>query len=176
MTLTLTIIQGLVWQLNLMLPGTAFTSATHDFHLSRCEINYETASGDIQIAAHVFIDDLELALKKSGIHSLYICTPKESERAQAAIETYMHQKLAFYVNGKKIVPIMLGKEASDDLMAVWCYFEISGNKNLHQLKIENKILTELFNDQKNIVDFTVNKRKKGFAIFDSERFEETFSF
>lgn len=176
MILTLTIIQGLVWQLNLMLPGTAFTPATHDFHLSRCEINYETASGDIQIAAHVFIDDLELALKKSGIHSLYICTPKESERAQAAIEAYMHQKLSFYVNGKKIVPIMLGKEASDDLMAVWCYFEISGNKNLRQLKIENKILTELFNDQKNIVDFTVNKRKKGFAIFDSARFEETFSF
>lgn len=176
MILSLSIFHGLVWHLYLMLAGTTDRPATHDFHLSRCEINYETATGDIQIAAHVFIDDLELALKKSGIHTLYICTPKESEKTHAAIEAYMNQKLSFYVNGKKLVPVMLGKEASDDLMAVWCYFEISGNKNLRQVKIENKILTELFNDQKNIVDFTVDKRKKGFAIFDSERFEETFSF
>lgn len=70
---------------------------------------------------------------------------------------------------------MLGKEASEDLMAVWCYFEISGYKNLRQVKIENKILTELFNDQKNIVDVTVDKRKKGFAIFDTKRIEEIFS-
>jgi hypothetical protein len=176
MILILSLIHGLVWQLYLMVPGSTDCSVMHDFHLSRCEINYETATGDIQIAAHVFIDDLELALKKSGIHSLYICSPRESEKAHAAIEAYIHQKLAFYVNGKKLVPVMLGKEASDDLMAVWCYFEIPGNKNLHQVKIENKILTELFNDQKNIIDFTVDKRKKGFAVFDTKRFEETFSF
>jgi hypothetical protein len=169
------IIQACIVPFHVLLMSFTASPHTHDFHLSRCEINYDSASGDIQIAAHIFIDDLELAIKQTGVHSLYICTPKESAKANAAIEAYLNQKLSFYVNGKKVTPELLGKEASEDMMAVWCYFEIAGYKNLRQVKIENKILTEVFNDQKNIVDVTVDKRKKGFAIFDTNRIEEVFS-
>jgi hypothetical protein len=59
-------------------------------------------------------------------------------------------------------------------MAVWCYLEIEGLKNLSFLDIENKILTEVFNDQKNIVDFTVDKKKKHFTIFDNKKIKETY--
>jgi hypothetical protein len=169
------IAQGMIGPLHLLWMLFSGFPQAHDFHLSRCEINYDTSSGDIQISAHIFIDDLELAMKQTGVHSLYICTPKESAKANEAIESYINQKLSFYANGKKLIPVMLGKEASDDFMAVWCYFEIVGYKNLRQVKIENKILTEIFNDQKNIVDITVDKRKKGFAIFDTKRMEEIFN-
>jgi len=175
MSIFQTVVLELVWSLHPLLVLFTSPPVAHDFHLSRCEINYETASGDIQIASHIFIDDLELALEKTGVRSLFICTPKESEKANGAIEAYVKQKLSIYVNGKKLIPVMLGKEASDDLMAVWCYFEIPGYKDVHQVKIENKILTEVFNDQKNIVDITVDKRKKGFAIFDTKRSQEIFN-
>ncbi|MFZ1524138.1 MAG: DUF6702 family protein, partial [Saprospiraceae bacterium] len=54
-------------------------NTAHDFHLSRCEINYETTSGDVQIAAHIFLDDLENAIALTGRKGLFIATAKESK-------------------------------------------------------------------------------------------------
>lgn len=147
----------------------------HDFHLSRSEINYETKSGDLQISAHIFIDDLEDAVAVSGQKGLYLCTDKEHPDGEKAIEKYINSRLTLKVKDKKVHLDFLGKETSKDKMAVWCYLEVTGIKNLRELMIDNKILTELFNDQKNIVDFTVDKKKKHFSIFDTKKTEELYT-
>ncbi len=147
---------------------------SHDFHLSRCEINYETRTGDLQVAAHIFIDDLEATLDKIGKKQHFLCTPKESADGEQAIEQYVNRKLILKVAGKEVKLTLLGKETSKDKLAVWCYLEASGLKNMSALHIENIILTELYNDQKNIVDFTVDKKKKHFTIFDSKKVKEVY--
>ena len=148
--------------------------ASHDFHLSRCEINYETKTGDLQVAAHIFIDDLETTLDKIGKKQHFLCTPKESDDGDKAIERYVNQKLIMKIAGKVVKLTFLGKETSKDKLAVWCYLEATGLKNISALDIENIILTELYNDQKNIVDFTVDKKKKHFTIFDTKKVKEVY--
>jgi hypothetical protein len=147
----------------------------HDFHISRCEINYDKRSGDLQVAAHIFLDDLEATLSKLGKRQLFLCTPKESTDGDTAIEQYINQKLILKVGGKVIKLSLLGKETSKDKLAVWCYLEAQGLKNLSVFDIENSILTELYNDQKNIVDFTVDKKKKHFTIFDTNKVKEVYA-
>lgn len=144
-------------------------SEVHDFHVSRCEINYETKTDDIQIAVHIFIDDLENALKLTGIQNLYIGTAKEHMKADDYINKYVQSKFFMTTTGKQLKLQYLGKELSEDAMAVWCYFEIPDNKNIRELRIDNKILMELFNDQKNIIDFTINNKKKYFTIVDAKK-------
>jgi hypothetical protein len=78
------------------------------------------------------------------------------------------------VAGKVVKLTFLGKETSKDKLAVWCYLEATGLKNISALDIENIILTELYNDQKNIVDFTVDKKKKHFTIFDTKKVKEVY--
>jgi hypothetical protein len=151
------------------------TSFLHDFHLSRTEINYDQKSFEVQIAVHLFIDDFESALVKSGSPKLFLCTPKEDQSADDAIEKYLNNKMKVYLGGKPISATLLGKETSTDKMAVWCYLEISNVRNISELTIENKILNEIFNDQKNITDFTVNKKRKAFIIFDSDKTQEKIS-
>jgi hypothetical protein len=119
------------------------------------------------------MDDLENALMEGGKKTLKIAS-NECAHCDAMIEKYINQKLTFKVNNRPIPCSMLGKEASKDKMAVWCYLEIQGLKNLSKLDIENRILLELFNDQKNIVDFTVNKKKMHFSIFDAKKTSETY--
>lgn len=148
---------------------------SHDFHLSRCEINYDKNSGDLQVAAHIFLDDLEATLDKLGKKQLFLCTPKESADGDMAIEQYINQKLILKVAGKVVKLSLLGKETSKDKLAVWCYLEATGLKNLSAFDIENRILTELYNDQKNIVDFTVDKKKKHFSIFDTVKVKEMYA-
>jgi len=149
--------------------------AIHDFHISRCEVNYETASGDLQVSAHIFIDDLESALAVDGKKGLHLCTSKESVDADDAIQGYLGQKLTFKSGSRSIKLELLGKETSKDMIAVWCYLEATGLKNLTALEIQNTILHELYNDQKNIVDFTINKKKKYFTIFDSKKVKEVYT-
>jgi len=60
-------------------------------------------------------------------------------------------------------------------LAVWCHFEVLGVKNIKSLHVTNTILTEIYNDQKNIVDFTVDNKKKGFTIFDTKKTEELYT-
>jgi hypothetical protein len=146
----------------------------HDFHLSRCEINFESKSGDLQIAAHIFIDDFEDALALGGKKDLHIGTQKESPKGDEAIEQYINQKLILKSLNKAHKLSLIGKEVSKDKMAVWCYFEVIGLKNLTNIDIENKILTEVFNDQKNIVDFTVDNKKKHFTIFDAKKVKAVY--
>lgn len=147
---------------------------THDFHISRCEINYETKTGDLQIAAHIFIDDLEDALILMGKKDLYIGTTKENSNCNDVIEQYINQKFIIKSSNQTQKLSLLGKETSKDKLAVWCYLEVTGLKNITNIDVENIILTEIFNDQKNIVDFTVDKKKKHFTVFDAKKIKEIY--
>ena len=149
-----------------------FYAGLHEFHLSRTEINYDSQTHEVQIAVHLFIDDFESALTKSGSKKLYLCTPKEVVSADDDIEMYINKNMIVYISGQPIPATLLGKETSQDKMAVWCYLEISNVKNIAEVTIENKLLIELFNDQKNITDFTVNKKRNSFIIFDSDKTKE----
>ncbi len=149
-----------------------FYARLHEFHLSRTEINYDSQTHEVQIAVHLFIDDFESALTKSGSKKLYLCTPKEVVSADDDIEMYINKNMIVYISGQPVPATLLGKETSQDKMAVWCYLEISNVKNIAEVTIENKLLIELYNDQKNITDFTVNKKRNSFIIFDSDKTKE----
>lgn len=147
----------------------------HDFHISRCEINYETTSGDVQISAHIFIDDLEDAIKSTNKKQVNIGTSKEIADCDFMIESYIKNKLKISSGNKQLSYSILGKEVTTDKLAVWCHFEVLGIKNIKSLHLTNTILTEIYNDQKNIVDFTVDNKKKGFTIFDTKKTEELYT-
>jgi hypothetical protein len=148
----------------------------HDFHISRCEINWDQKSGDIQIAAHIFIDDLETALMWRGVTGLRIGTETEKSDADRFITSYFSQKLVFREEVKTLPFVLVGKEVSNDKMAIWCYLEVPAQKHLKSLTVENSLLTEVFPDQKNIVELTMNGKRKGFVILDGKKKSETFTF
>ena len=147
----------------------------HAFHISRTEINYDVQTGDIQIASHMFIDDLESGMALSGIKDLKLCSPKEKPEADRMLEQYVNSKLNITLNGVIMPAKLIGKEQSKDLLAVWCYLEISNVKNVRQLSIENIILIDLYSDQKNITEVTKNKKRLLFTIFDSNKTKDICS-
>ena len=75
----------------------SFKSNCHDFHISRTEINYDQKTHEVQIAVHIFIDDFESALVKSGSPKLHLCTPKEDQSTDNAIEKYLNNKMKVLV-------------------------------------------------------------------------------
>jgi hypothetical protein len=146
----------------------SWVSATkaHDIHVSVCELRWNEESGAFEVSVKIFIDDLERALAKEGAPGLFIGTPRETEEANRYIASYLQKHLTIDVDGTRLVPDFVGKEISDDLLAVWCYVAFPAKMSRSKkCTLSNDILLELYDDQRNIMDIRMNKSHKDYTIF-----------
>lgn len=133
----------------------------HEFHLSKCDINYNEEESALQISLRIFIDDLEEAIAKvQNEENLKLCTNKEVANADSILVAYLSDNLTIRVDNENYDLSYVGKEVSEDLLAVWCYFEVTEVLPKEIIQIENKILIETFNDQSNVVALKFSKDKK----------------
>lgn len=114
---------------------------------------------------HIFIDDLELALENRGIEKLYLCTGKEKPESESHVFQYLSENLLINVNNSDVKPDWVGKETSEDLTAVWCYLEIKNVAEWKTLEVQNMLLNDIFDDQKNIVQIIGPNKKPGYFLF-----------
>jgi len=160
----------------LLLPSGWPEVALHDFHVSKCLVEYNEEERALQVSMHLFIDDLEEALRLQGADKLFICTELEAADAETHIRRYLEAHFRLETNGEPVAFEFLGKEISDDLAAVWCYLEVTGVGRLDQLTVTNRILTEVYDDQKNIVSVFGPEEKKGLLLFQKGKDTESVQF
>lgn len=138
----------------------------HDFHLSKCDIHYSEEDGALQVSLRIFIDDLEEAIAKVlNEDNLKLCTNKEIASADSIMVEYLTNTFRIRVDDSASELQFVGKEVSEDLLAVWCYFEIPNISPKENIFIENKILIETFADQSNLVSMNFSKEKKEHFMF-----------
>lgn len=149
----------------------------HDFHLSKTEINFDTNTKSIQVATKVFIDDLELDLQYDGYRNLNIGTDKEVPQTDSLIADYFIKHLLISTNkSSELKQFYIGKELSEDLIAIWAYIEIPVEEAPSAIFVKNTILTKIFNDQKNMVLIKKDNRLIDHSILDSQRIDSSASF
>jgi hypothetical protein len=144
----------------------SFYDVLHPIHISKTIINYDTKSNALQITSHVYIDDFETILGKRGYKNLNIGFEKEAANADEAIVKYLTEKITIKSNNTILKPEFIGKELSEEKIAVYCYFEVSLKSKLGQLSLLNTILHDLYDDQKNFTTYTVDHKTKGFFMFE----------
>lgn len=148
----------------LLLPGAQGTGA-HDFHVSKCLMEYDPESQSLQMSMHLFIDDLELALRQRGHEQLFLCTPREAAEADAQVEAYLRDHFQLVINGAPRTFKYWGKEISDDLSAVWCYLEVENLTEVTQMELTYRVLFDTYRDQKNLVSLTLPGQEPGMLFF-----------
>ncbi len=145
--------------------GVLLLGFTHPFHVSRCEIDFNDQETAMQITLHLFIDDIELALEDAYPKPLRIATRREAKVVDSLLIDYLNQHLAIS-NGTQLLDYeFIGKEASKDWSAIYCYFEAPIESFPEKLKIKNSILTDIFDDQQNMLTITRSENKKWDAMF-----------
>jgi hypothetical protein len=148
----------------------------HQFHISKTDVTFKPSEKTMQITMHIFIDDLEKTLEKQGQTKLYIGTEKEKKDANSLIVKYLQSQFSIKLNNKAIIYDFLGKETSNDKQAIWVYLEVKNVKDVKNIFVENKILTETYSDQKNIVQINVPSKKQGYFLLDKNKPSEMASF
>lgn len=137
----------------------------HPFHVSVCEVIYDQDAQSIQMTHHLYLDDLEKGLQDfSGKETLDIT--KLSESMQESLEAYLRSKFKVKLNEQSVNYIYLGSEVEDDVL--WCYMEITDVVSLPTISLTNELLTEVYDDQKNIVHFKILGDKKSYILDQAE--------
>ena len=151
----------------LILPLFAFVTA-HKFYLSVTNVNYSEKDKAIQITSRIFIDDFEKLLEERYDIRAKLATENESKKADTYIEKYLRAKFRVEIDGKKKSYDFIGKKYDADVMI--CYLEVP-EVDLAQVRsivIENEILTDLFDEQQNVLHFKIGENKKSFVLLKSD--------
>ncbi len=147
----------------LVLPLIAF-SVAHKFYISVTNVGYSERDDALQITTRIFIDDFEeLLLQRYGFEAK-LATDKESREADEYIEKYLRTKFVIAINGEPQAFDFLGKGYEDDIMI--CYLEIANIDfpNIKTIALTNEVLTDLFEEQKNLVHFKIKGKKTSFVL------------
>lgn len=149
-----------------LLPLFAFVSV-HKFYVSVTNINYSEKDQALQITSRIFIDDFETLLEERYGLKAQLATEKESKQADEYIEKYLRAKLVIEVDGENRTYTFIGKKYDADVMI--CYLEVPeiDLSQIGSIQIENEILTDIFDEQQNIVHFKIEGHKKSFVLMKS---------
>ena len=128
------------------------TCGIHDIHVSLCDINISDKHQRTEIILKIFLDDLEAAIQYS--EPLKILTPKEHHDADSLVAQYIQRQ--FKISGLSYT--YLGKEASEDFQAGYFYLE-ANYPPTNDFELTNKILTEWYGDQRNIIKILHNDKQ-----------------
>jgi hypothetical protein len=140
--------------------------AWHPFHVSVCDIYFDSRKNELQVAQRIFLDDFENALRKSSGKDIDLVKIYDSDRGQKLITDYLVSNFRVKFEGKITILKYVGAEIEEDV--IWCYFTISPVRSMQQIEMKNTILFELFDDQSNLVHFNFNDKTKSFNLNKNE--------
>ena len=138
--------------------------AAHKFYVSVTHFDYDEEEKAFQITSRIFIDDLESVLNSRYDLDLQLATEQEASDTDTYIGKYLNSKISVEINGSAAEITFLGKEYRNDIAL--CYLEIVGVEigDLRSIAVENNVLTEVFEEQQNVVHIKIGTKKKSFIL------------
>ena len=146
----------------LLSTGSAGVLPAHKFYVSLTEIHCRAERGTIEVSMRIFPDDLDRAIRAITGTTPHIATKMEHDSADAWIAAYLESSFHLTLNDIEVRFNYLGKEPEGG--AIWCFLEAELPDHSGQVTIENRVLTEIYEDQKNIVQFYYNDFNKGLLL------------
>ncbi|MEM1137461.1 MAG: DUF6702 family protein [Bacteroidota bacterium] len=148
-----------------------FNVAYHPFKISMSEITIDPKNPIIKINVRLFLDDFEDALQvASGNDRLDIMDASRATYLKEEMGKYIIKHFVISLSGKPIE--LIPKGFSYDDLVLWFELESTFNAPLQALTIENSLLLELFDTQKNIVHLKGIGKTKSFRFSKKKKIEQ----
>ena len=137
---------------------------THPFYVSITTIDIDTQNGNIGLSIRIFTDDLETILhNKYNVHSL-MGTPGEHRDSRRLLKEYVNERFSIAVNkNEKLALVTDSVNIVED--AMWFYMKGDAKQAIKNIEIDNRLLTDFFEKQKNIVIIGIDEQNdKGYSL------------
>ncbi|KAA9353246.1 hypothetical protein F0P93_17515 [Larkinella humicola] len=129
----------------------------HPVHTSITQMQYNAAEKTFEVSLRVFTDDLEEALTKENNNQRVRLSDKDANGP--LVERYVRKHFGLTSASRQRKPYRyVGKEQEVD--ATWIYIEIPYNEPVQGSLLQQSMLTDLFDDQMNLVNVSYLAEKK----------------
>lgn len=148
---------------------TSFT--LHKYYVSVTEIVYNGKTEQLEVSLKVFNDDWQNALDHRLGKPVNIGSKNEYPKLDSLVSAYLFEGFKVKVNeeGKKLN--IIGREIEGE--ATWIYMYVDEVKDMKSIEVQNKLLTEMFDEQRNVVQLIIGKTNKS-ALLTKSRSSKIF--
>ncbi len=146
----------------------------HDFHVSYSRLAVENTMAVVRI--RVFKDDLDQALSQRENQPIVI---DPSPRSDSLFQAYFNEKFVLRADEEVLDGRIVGsgEETIGNEPMWWYLLEFEASQPIENLYVSQKILSEVFDDQKNIVQVQHFPSEKTYSLYCVEdAWEYTVSF
>ncbi len=135
---------------------------SHRFYTAIYQIQYVPQKKMVQITTRIFLDDLNEALQKHYHKKIALGTENESPEDVIWLQKYLSEKFKITINGQPKSLNYLSNELDNNVMV--CYLNIKDIHKIVTVEVENSVLTELYSEQQNIIQFNNNGIKQNLLL------------
>ncbi|UKN02517.1 hypothetical protein K6119_03150 [Paracrocinitomix mangrovi] len=152
----------------------SFSGWSHKFFISIADMEYDSIGNRINVTTQMTAHDFELILKRKFQRTITLEEVKDSSDVTHYIEQYLKVNFQLYSADKKLEMIYLGFEVTnrDDL---FFYFYFTDVANPATIKIVNKLLFSISDQQQNIVHYKYKNATKSVTLVPAHS-EDTITF
>lgn len=135
----------------------------HPMHVSVTEVEYSEKNKSLQIISRIFIDDLELSIRrKVNSESLDLLQPGNGSTTDQLVSAYLSDHIKIKLDGKPVKINYIAHEIED--LAIICYLEVENVKKIKSLEITDTVIQETHEDQSNLVHITYKGPVKSYRL------------
>ena len=127
----------------------------------------------IDFVMKLYLDDIEDALRLKNGFSISIDENQKLNSNYEYVEKYISENFKVYFNSEKVDLIFLEKKIINDVLELKT--NIQFEDKIINIKIKNKILLDVYDNQSNIV-FIKNLEKKKYYKFDISNTEKNINY
>jgi len=127
----------------------------------------------IDFVMKLYLDDIEDALRLKNGFSISIDENQKLNSNYEYVEKYISENFKVYFNSEKVDLIFLEKKIINDVLELKT--NIQFEDKIINIKIKNKILLDVYDNQSNIV-FIKNLEKKYYYKFDISNTEKNINY
>ncbi len=138
--------------------------SAHPIHISVVNIDYISDSNLVRYSVRLFWDDFQTIVNKK--YNTMLNFGKENRmtsKEQQSVQNYIKTALIIKNSANEIInPVFLGWKVED--MSIWLFFRANTHSETDKFTIENRIMLEVFADQKNLLILRKDDEEKGFEF------------
>ena len=134
----------------------------HKFYVTTTSLRFVESNNSFQITSRLFIEDIEAIFVQSSIPDLKLAPDNDESVVDSLLTNYFEDNLIFTSVENEFKINFLGKEYKDDMMV--CYLELKFDKLDENINIQNTLLFDFSEEQKNIIHYRNGNQRKSFLF------------
>ncbi len=134
------------------------TKELHPVHFSVINMEFNEEQQEFDISFKLFVNDFEKIVDKNYNVVLNFGKNNQLKNCDKYIDRYIKKNLIIVFDKKSVGRKMQQEKftVKSEERSIWIYYKLSIKKP-HKVLIRNTLLNDLYNDQKNLFIFTVDK-------------------